>query len=59
MDIKSKIYDNQNRSMIQLFLLKKLMDGDKRMTPRVLTFGLPAATQEQDGHSRPKKPKTN
>jgi hypothetical protein len=59
MDIKFKIYDNQNRSMIQLFLLKKLMDGDEGMTPRVLTFGLRAATHEQDGQSRPKNPKTN
>jgi hypothetical protein len=29
------------------------------MTPRVLTFGLPAAAQEQDGHSKPKKPNSN
>jgi hypothetical protein len=32
---------------------------DEGMTPRVLTFGLPAVAQEQDRHSKPKKPKTN
>jgi hypothetical protein len=29
---------------------------DEGMTPRVLTFGLAAAAQEQDGYSKPKKP---
>jgi hypothetical protein len=33
--------------------------GDEGMTPRVLDIGLPAAAQEQDGQSKPKKPKTN
>jgi hypothetical protein len=32
---------------------------DEGTTPRVLTFGLPAAAQEQDEHLKPKKPKTN
>jgi hypothetical protein len=33
--------------------------GDEGMTPRVLDIGMPATTQEQDGHSKPNKPKTN
>jgi hypothetical protein len=33
--------------------------GDEGMTPRVLIIGIPAAAQEQDGHSKPKKPKIN
>jgi hypothetical protein len=33
--------------------------GDEGTTPQVLTFGLSDAAQEQDGHSKPKKPKTN
>jgi hypothetical protein len=32
---------------------------DEGMTPRVLDIGLPATAQEQDGHSKPKKPKTS
>jgi hypothetical protein len=32
---------------------------DEGMTPRVLDIGLPAKAQEQDGHSKPKKFKTN
>jgi hypothetical protein len=32
---------------------------DEGMTPRVLDIGLPTTAQEQDGHSKPKKPKTN
>jgi hypothetical protein len=32
---------------------------DEEMTPRVLIIGIPAAAQEQDGHSKPKKPKIN
>jgi hypothetical protein len=32
---------------------------DEGMTPRVLIIGIPAAAQEQDGHSKPKKPKIN
>jgi hypothetical protein len=32
---------------------------DEGMTPRVLNIGLPATTEEQDGHSKPKKSKTN
>jgi hypothetical protein len=33
--------------------------GDEGTTPRVLTFGLPAMVQKQDGHSKPKKLKIN
>jgi hypothetical protein len=33
--------------------------GDKGMTPRVLDIGLPAIAQEQEGRSKPKKPKTS
>jgi hypothetical protein len=32
---------------------------DEGMTPRVLIIGIPATAQEQDGHSKPKKPKNN
>jgi hypothetical protein len=32
---------------------------DEGMTPRVLDIGLPATAQEQDEHSKPKKPKTS
>jgi hypothetical protein len=35
------------------------MGSDEGMTPRVLDIGLPAIAQEQDGYSKPKKPKTN
>jgi hypothetical protein len=33
--------------------------GDEGTTSRVLIIGIPATAQEQDGHSKPKKPKTN
>jgi hypothetical protein len=32
---------------------------DEGTTPRVLDIGLPAIAQEQDGHSKPKKPETS
>jgi hypothetical protein len=38
---------------------KGSIDADKGTTPRVLTFRLPDAAQEQDGHSKPKKLKIN
>jgi hypothetical protein len=33
--------------------------SDEGTTPRVLIIGIPAVVQEQDGQSKPKKPKTN
>jgi hypothetical protein len=39
------------------FFLSNL--SDEGMTPRVLDIGPPATAQEQDGHSKPKKPKTS
>jgi hypothetical protein len=33
--------------------------ADEGTTHRVFTIGIPAATQEQDGHSKPMKPKTS
>jgi hypothetical protein len=36
-----------------------LLLNDEGMTPRVLDIGLSATAQEQDGHLKPKKPKTN
>jgi hypothetical protein len=50
---------------VSLFLLCKTFwrkwvnIGDEGMTPQVLDIGLPATTQEQEGHSKPKKPKTS
>jgi hypothetical protein len=32
---------------------------DEGMTPRVIDIGLPAIAQEQEGRSKPKKPKTS
>jgi hypothetical protein len=45
--------DNQKNNNFARILV------DEGTTPRVLTFGLPDMAQEQDGHSKPKKPKTN
>jgi hypothetical protein len=47
-----------NNLLITAGACSKLLD-DEGMTRRVLTFGLPAVAQEQDGHSKPKKPKTS
>jgi hypothetical protein len=45
---------------LRLFFGLRLVSGDEvGMTPRVLDIGLPAAAQKQDGHSKPKKSKTN
>jgi hypothetical protein len=37
----------------------KKISSDEGMTPRVLDIDLPASAQEQHGHSKSKKPKTN
>jgi hypothetical protein len=39
--------------------LTLLIRVDEGMTHRVFIIGMPAAAQEQDGHSKPKKPKIN
>jgi hypothetical protein len=36
-----------------------IIPTNEGMTPWVLDIGLSATAQEQDGHSKPKKPKTN
>jgi hypothetical protein len=41
------------------FFLEYDRDADEGMTPRILDIGLPATAQEQDGRSKPKKPKIN
>jgi hypothetical protein len=33
--------------------------SNEGMTHQVLTIGIPAAAQEQEGHSKPMKPKTS
>jgi hypothetical protein len=33
--------------------------ADEGTTPRIFIIGIPVAAQEQDGHSKPKKLKTN
>jgi hypothetical protein len=49
------------RSKSGIVRRKERTDGtvDEGMTPQVLIIGIPAAAQEQDGHSKPKKPKIN
>jgi hypothetical protein len=41
------------------FFLEYDRDADEGMTPRILDIGLPTTAQEQDGRSKPKKPKIN
>jgi hypothetical protein len=48
-----------NPSARRSLALLRVSPIDKGMTPRVLDIGLPATAREQDGHSKPKKPKTN
>jgi hypothetical protein len=44
--------------MYEIILIQTSLT-DEGMTPRVHDIGLPATAQEQDGHSKPKKPKTS
>jgi hypothetical protein len=53
---KCKVY---NAMKDKDWVTKVELGADEGMTPRVLDIDLPATTQEQDGHLKPKKPKTN
>jgi hypothetical protein len=44
---------------LALFFLTSSSMADEGTTPRVFIIGISAAAQEQDGHSKPMKPKTS